>query len=489
MPYTCTPEIAAHAAHHGLPEPYSEAWRNELMHCVSNSGTASQTGQSGVDFFVNSFPGVTKAFLGQVEPAAKVGDLSFFVQAAQFGLPLDGSFQQPGHPDFPDAKEKYFFPLRVAIAHGQEALACALMLDPRLHAENLYVGQTEIQAALKGGQSRTVASMFASPSLSASCVWDAAKGVIEDGRISMVDAALSLGPKRFLEAQDTSTNQHRNVLLEAIACANTHAFDHCIAHGMRPWQVPAKDASPPRTACDWLCSGRDAFLRDEPSTADALDDLSRREYIAKNLDALGFGPAVTDKAGHNGAHKAAVWRTPELLDLFLTLRPHLCHPGADGGYPLHLVASNRSRDTDPSLLTSLVGVFRRHGADMDCRDFKGDNALATAVNSHFADVVVAMVEGGVPLQSRNHQNKPVIERYFKGGGAISKRGQFMATLLNSGFDPNEKLSDGQSFQDRLLKGGKAQQEALNTVRAFRARHIARDLISEIEQEMSSAPKP
>lgn len=347
MPYTCTPEIIAHAASHGLPAPHSEAWRNELVHCLSNSGSAGHTGQSGVDFFVNSFPGVTTSFLGQMEPAAKAGDLSFFVQAAQFGLPLDGAFQQPGHPDFPNAKEKYFFPLRVAIEHGQEALACALMLDPRLHAANLYVGQTEIQAALQGNQLRTVASFFASPSLSASCVWVAAKGVIEDGRPSMLNAALSLGPKRFLEAQDTSTNQHTNVLFESIACANAQVFDACIAHGMRPWQLPAKDANPPLTACDWLCSGRDKFLRTNPSPADALTDLIRRKDLAIKLDALGFGPAVTDKVGHNGAHSAAVWRTPELLDFFLTLRPHLFHPGADGGYPLHLVASNQSSKQAP----------------------------------------------------------------------------------------------------------------------------------------------
>lgn len=488
MPFACAPEITAHALSHGLPEPYSDAWTHEFTHCLIDGGT---TGQKGVDFLVNSFPGVTTAFLGKMEPAAMQGNLSVFLEAVRLGLPMGLLFQQPGHPDFALAKDSCFSPLRVAIEYDQEDLACALLSDSQLQQSvfMLSVSHKDVKQAIKGGQLRTVANIFASPSLTKGSYWDAAQTVIRQGQPAMLDAAVSRGPDRFFSATASSNRQHCNVLFEAIACANTHAFDRCIAHGMRPWQIPVKDLDPPRTACDWLCSGRDAFLRDQPSTEDALADLARRNDIAKKLDALGFGPTVTDKTGHNAAHRAAVWRTPELLDLFLTLRPHLCQPGSDGGYPLHLVASNKSRDTTRSLLTSLVLILKRHGADMDCRDFKGDNALATAVNNHLSDVVVAMVEGGVPLQSRNHQNKPVIERYFKGGGAISKRGQFMATLLNAGFDLNETLSDGQTFQDHLIKGGKNQQEALHTARAFRARQAACDLMGEMEKEVHSCPKP
>lgn len=466
-------------------KPFSEAWRTEHVNVLCRS---ENSGQEILDFYLASFPKANEPFLRSLETAAAVGDLKAFSEAASRGLPMDLLPRKPVVDGSVKEASIVFAPLNCAIENGHQDFAVALATGAEFHllTDTHQLSESASDALIANRQTEAIAALYASERIVDRDLVDLTRKIVQSLDPDLWKAA-ARGGDRFFDVKDKSVPQAPGVLTMALLAGNEDVFDGCIGRGQRPWQQKVVGSNITETAFDCLCKGRDAVLDGHEGTRLDQEDLSRRTSIAHKLDRMGFGPSVTNAEGGNAAHAAAVWRTPDLLDVALTIDPDLHKPRNDGGYPLHCVASNVARETTSAVLNDLIQVLKKHGANMDCRDFNGDNPAETAIGNQMGAVLEAMAAGGVPLDSRNNHNKPPIEALFRGGQPMAKRGAFMASCMRAGLDVNTQLTTGKTLMEALLEKPKQWHEAVNTIRAFKARSSALDLIDEIEKESKPVP--
>ena len=468
--------------------PFSKEWKTEYVNVMLNFGAL---GQNLMEFYLVSFPRVDLPFLISLEAAADAGDLKVFLEAAERGLPMDRLPQNPVPGGSIQETSVVFAPLNRAIQNGHQDFAVALATGAEFHLliETHSLSESASDALIAGRQTKTIAALYESARISDKDLLKLTKKIVQSLDLDLLKAA-ALAGSRFFDMKDESVPQaFVSVLSMALMAGNESVFDVCIQRGQRPWQQKVSGSNISHTAFDRLCQGRSAVLDRYEGTRLDQEDLARRTSIAHKLEGMGFGPSVTNAEGGNAAHAAAVWRTPDLLDVVLTINPDLHKPRNDGFYPLHCVARNVARKTTSAVFSDLVQVFKMHGANMDCRDFKGNNPVETAVSNQMGAALEAMVAGGVPLNSRNNYNKPAIESMLKVGQPMSKPGGFMASCLRAGIDSNTLLSTGKTLMEALLEKPKQWSEAVNTIRAFKARSNALDLIDEIEKELKSVTSP
>lgn len=478
-----TPEMAAHAAFHSMPIPYSEAWINGLLDALCDEKNARQR---LLDWHLKSFPGLDEDFLYSLENAAKNGDLESYKKAADLGLPMNWLPRVPLN-EGDDLKNLIFSPICTAIKGGAKELALELISNPAFtrHSQDFDLWLDVNEKLLSKGYEKVVGAIYGSSKFKDGKLWGLTQEIIKSQDDDVLNAATSVAKTRIYGIKNTDDPEILNAFKFSIEGGYEKFFDACIKNGARPWQIKNKKETATVTAFDDLCKGRDAVLMKWEGTSFDAEDLASRSRMANTLNQVGFGPHVTNSVGGNAADAAAVFRTPDLLEIFLQMDASLNRPRADGSYPLHLLASNLSRNTLPEVLDNLLSVFKKHGSDMDCRDFNGDNPLAFAFSNQFGSVLEAMVRGGVPVLSRNNQNQLMIEHIFDGGAAMSKRGQFIACALRAGFDPKTVLSTGETLIKKMESKGKPWSEAVSTMRAFQARSTAMDLIEEMNDEPSS----